>query len=111
MLPNRFNIYLHDTPAKDKFFNSTRAFSHGCIRLSQPDALAYSMLARKGMDKPAIDAIWAGGRNTRVDLPQPVPVHLVYATAYSDENGIEFRTDVYGRDRKLYSVLFGRAGS
>lgn len=111
MLPNRFNIYLHDTPAKDKFFNSTRAFSHGCIRLSRPGDLAYSMLARKGLDHAAIDAIWAGGQNTRVDLPQPVPVHLVYATAYSDENGIEFRTDVYGRDRKLYAVLFGRAGS
>ncbi len=111
MLPNRFNIYLHDTPAKDKFFNSTRAFSHGCIRLSQPGDLAYSMLARKGMDKAAIDAIWAGGQNTRVDLPQAVPVHLVYATAYSDENGIEFRTDVYGRDRKLFAALFGRAGS
>ena len=111
MLPNRFNIYLHDTPAKEKFFNSTRAFSHGCIRLSQPIQLAYSMLARKGLDKAAIDAIWAGGQNTRIDLPQAVPVHLVYATAYSDENGIEFRSDVYGRDRKLYAVLFGRAGS
>ena len=111
MLPNRFNIYLHDTPAKDKFFNSTRAFSHGCIRLSQPTELAYSMLARKGLDKVAIDSIWAGGQNTRVDLPQSVPVHIVYATAYSDENGIEFRSDVYGRDRKLYAMLFGRAGS
>ncbi len=111
MLPNRFNIYLHDTPAKDKFFNSTRAFSHGCIRLSKPAELAYSMLARKGLDKAAIDSIWAGGQNTRIDLPQAVPVHIVYATAYSDENGIEFRTDVYGRDRKLYAALFGRAGS
>jgi len=111
MLPNRFNIYLHDTPAKDKFFNTTRAFSHGCIRLSQPDELAYAMLQRVGMDKAAVDAAWAGGQNQRVDLPKPVPVHLVYATAFSSENGIEFRTDVYGRDKKLYAVLFGRAGS
>ncbi len=111
MLPNRFNIYLHDTPAKDKFFNSARAFSHGCIRLSKPIELAYSMLARKGLDKVSVDGIWAGGQNTRIDLPQAVPVHIVYATAYSDENGIEFRTDVYGRDRKLYAALFGRAGS
>ncbi len=108
MLPNRFNIYLHDTPAKDKFFNTTRAFSHGCIRLSKPVDLAYAMLARTGMDRAAVDAVWAAGQNTRVNLPQPVPVHLIYATAFSSDNGIEFRTDVYGRDRKLYAALFGK---
>ena len=111
MLPNKFNIYLHDTPAKDKFANSTRAFSHGCIRLSRPTDLAYSLLARSGMDQDAVNAVWAGGQNTRVNLPAPIPVHLIYATAFSSENGIEFRTDVYGRDRKLYEALFGRAGS
>ncbi len=111
MLPNKFNIYLHDTPAKDKFANVTRAFSHGCIRLSRPGDLAYSLLERKGMDRAAVDAIWAGGQNTRVDLPQAIPVHLIYATAFSSENGIEFRTDVYGRDRKLYEALFGRPTS
>ncbi len=108
MLPNRFDIYLHDTPAKDKFFNTTRAFSHGCIRLSKPQDLAYAMLARAGLDKPAIDAIWAGGQNQRVNLPKAVPVHIVYATAFSSDRGIEFRTDVYGRDRKLADALFGR---
>ncbi len=111
MLPNKFNIYLHDTPAKDKFANSTRAFSHGCIRLSDPTRLAYSLLERTGMDQSAVNDIWAGGQNTRVDLPKQIPVHLIYATAFSSENGIEFRTDVYGRDRKLYEALFGRAGS
>lgn len=111
MLPNKFNIYLHDTPAKDKFANSTRAFSHGCIRLSRPVDLAYSLLERTGMDRAAVDRVWAGGENTRIDLPQKIPVHLIYATAFSSENGIEFRTDVYGRDAKLYAALFGRAGS
>jgi L,D-transpeptidase YcbB len=111
MLPNKFNVYLHDTPAKDKFANVTRAFSHGCIRLSRPGDLAYSLLERTGMDQNAIDSVWAGGENTRVDLPKAIPVHLIYATAFSSENGIEFRTDVYGRDRKLYAALFGRAGS
>ena len=111
MLPNRFNIYLHDTPAKDKFANSTRAFSHGCIRLSRPADLAYSLLERTGMDQNAINAVWAGGENTRVNLPKKIPVHLIYATAFSSDNGIEFRTDVYGRDKKLYAALFGRAGS
>jgi L,D-transpeptidase YcbB len=111
MLPNKFNIYLHDTPAKDKFSNVSRAFSHGCIRLSRPGDLAYALLERTGMDQNAVDEVWAGGENTRVDLPKRIPVHLVYATAFSSENGIEFRTDVYGRDRKLYQALFGRAGS
>ena len=111
MLPNKYNIYLHDTPAKDKFANSTRAFSHGCIRLSRPVDLAYLLLERTGMDRAAVDRVWAGGENTRIDLPQKIPVHLIYATAFSSENGIEFRTDVYGRDAKLYAALFGRAGS
>ncbi len=111
MLPNKFNVYLHDTPAKDKFANTTRAFSHGCIRLSRPTDLAYALLQRTGMDKGAVDAVWAGGQNTKVALPQRIPVHLIYATAFSSENGIEFRTDVYGRDRKLYAALFGRPAS
>ncbi len=111
MLPNRFNIYLHDTPAKEKFASTTRAFSHGCIRLSRPADLAYSMLERTGMDHAAVDAVWASGQNTRVNLPQRIPVHLIYATAFSSENGIEFRTDIYGRDRKLFEALFGRPTS
>jgi murein L,D-transpeptidase YcbB/YkuD len=112
MLPNKYNIYLHDTPAKDKFANTTRAFSHGCIRLSRPTDLAYTLLAdEKGMSAADVDAIWASGQTTQVALPRKIPVHIVYATAFATDNGIEFRTDVYGRDKVLYSALFGRAGS
>jgi L,D-transpeptidase YcbB len=112
MLPNSHNIYLHDTPAKDKFASTTRAFSHGCIRLSQPAQLAYSLLGDKlGMGRSEIDNIWIDGRTTRVDLPEKIPVHLVYATAFATEKGIEFRPDVYGRDRRLYAALFGRSAS
>jgi murein L,D-transpeptidase YcbB/YkuD len=112
MLPNPHNIYLHDTPAKDKFANSTRAFSHGCIRLSRPVDLAYAMLEQEvGMSSDEVDAIWASGENTRIDFPRKIPVHVVYATAFATDNGIEFRTDVYGRDQKLYAALFGRTGS
>lgn len=112
MLPNKHNIYLHDTPAKDKFANTTRAFSHGCIRLSRPIDLAYKLLGEKnGMSPAMINAIWAGNRTTQVTLPQKIPIHIVYATAFATDNGIEFRSDVYGRDRKLYAALFGRAGS
>ncbi|MFO1033767.1 MAG: L,D-transpeptidase family protein [Hyphomicrobiales bacterium] len=109
MLPNPHNIYLHDTPAKDKFANTTRAFSHGCIRLSRPADLAYELLGDElGMSPALIDAIWASGQNKKVVLPRKIPVHIVYATAFATDNGIEFRPDVYGRDRKLYAALFGR---
>jgi L,D-transpeptidase YcbB len=112
MLPNQHNIYLHDTPAKDKFANATRAFSHGCIRLSRPDDLAYKLLGEKNnMSPEMIQDIWATQKTTKVVLPRKIPIHLVYATAFASDNGIEFRTDVYGRDRKLYAALFGRAGS
>jgi murein L,D-transpeptidase YcbB/YkuD len=112
MLPNKHNIYLHDTPAKEKFANTTRAFSHGCIRLSRPTDLAYKLLGEKnGMSPAMINAVWAGNRTTQVTLPQKIPIHIVYATAFATDNGIEFRSDVYGRDRKLYAALFGRAGS
>jgi L,D-transpeptidase YcbB len=112
MLPNPHNVYLHDTPAKDKFANSTRAFSHGCIRLSRPADLAYTMAEEQaGMSRDQVDAIWASGENTRVNFARKIPVHVVYATAFATDNGIEFRTDVYGRDQKLYAALFGRTGS
>jgi L,D-transpeptidase YcbB len=112
MLPNSHDIYLHDTPSKDKFANSTRAFSHGCIRLSRPVDLAYALLGDKlGLSQAALDATWAGGKTTKYQLPENIPVHLVYATAFATENGIEFRPDVYGRDRKLYAALFSRPSS
>jgi murein L,D-transpeptidase YcbB/YkuD len=110
MLPNQHNIYLHDTPAKDKFLETSRAFSHGCIRLSEPVALAYTVLGEEaGWSKARIDAAWAGGKTTQVPIPQHIPVHLIYASAFLGDGGlIEFRPDVYGRDRKLYNALFGR---
>lgn len=112
MLPNPYNIYLHDTPAKDKFANSTRAFSHGCIRLSRPIDLAYELLGEKaGMSRSLIDSVWATQQTKRVALPKKIPIHIVYATAFASQRGIEFRPDVYGRDRKLEAALFGRPAS
>ncbi len=112
MFPNKHNIYLHDTPAKDKFANTTRAFSHGCIRLSRPTDLAYALLGDElGMSPAIVNAIWASNQTKQIALPRKIPIHIVYATAFATDNGIEFRTDVYGRDRKLYAALFGRTGS
>ena len=113
MLPNPYNIYLHDTPSKDKFLATTRAFSHGCIRLSRPMDLAYHLVGDiAGWSKQKIDAAFAGGKTTRVRLPENIPVHLIYATAFEGDGGsIEFRPDIYGRDRKLDAALGGRPAS
>lgn len=113
MLPNPHNIYLHDTPAKDKFLATARAFSHGCIRLSRPMDLAYRLAGEiAGWSKERIDAAFASGKTTRVALPERIPVHMIYATAFEGDGGsIEFRPDVYGRDRKLDAALSGRPSS
>ena len=112
MFPNVHNIYLHDTPSKDKFASTSRAFSHGCIRLSRPIDLAHELIdGIPGWSADRVDSVLASGKNTKAVLPRKIPVHLIYATAFKGENGIEFRPDVYGRDRKLYSALFGRPAS
>ncbi len=112
MLPNKHNIYLHDTPSKDKFASTSRAFSHGCIRLSRPIDLAHTIVGEvPGWSGTRVDAVLASGVLTRVVLPRRIPVHLIYSTAFKGENGIEFRPDVYGRDRRLYNALYGRSAS
>ena len=113
MMPNQHNIYLHDTPAKDKFLQTARAFSHGCIRLSRPVDLAYALVPDLGgWSKERMDAAWASGKTTRAIFTDRIPVHLIYGTAFKGDAGmIEFRPDVYGRDRKLYNALFGRPTS
>ncbi len=107
MFPNKWNIYLHDTPSKSLFQKEVRAFSHGCIRLGQPFEFAYTLLARQS-DDPQGDfrQYLNSGRETTVPLEQPVPVHLVYFTAWPSPRGeIEYRRDVYGRDARVFDAL------
>jgi murein L,D-transpeptidase YcbB/YkuD len=112
MMPNKHNIYLHDTPSKDKFLQTTRAFSHGCIRLSQPVAMAYALSPDTGWSKAKMDQAWKNGKMVRAKINDHIPVHLIYGTAFKGDAGqIEFRPDVYGRDRKLYNALFGKQTS
>nr|WP_245882762.1 L,D-transpeptidase family protein [Yoonia sediminilitoris] len=111
MFPNRYNIYLHDTPAKSLFGREVRAFSHGCIRLNDPFDFAYALLAKQvGNPEEFFQATLRTGRETRVDLDQPVPVHLVYRTAFTQADGrMQYRRDVYGRDARIWNAL-ARAG-
>jgi len=101
IFPNPYSVYLHDTNHPELLAQAKRFRSHGCVRISDALNLA-RMLLRDDAAWPEarIDAVIAGGRNTRVPLVAPVPVHLVYDTAWVDDRGIvQFRDDVYGRDR------------
>lgn len=110
MFPNQFNVYLHDTPAESLFARATRSFSHGCVRVEDPVALAQYLLR----DQPEWtaehirEAMHAGEERT-VKLKTPVPVYLGYWTArVRPDNTVQFRPDVYGIDRRLSARLEDR---
>lgn len=107
MFPNKYNIYLHDTPQKNLFAREVRAFSHGCIRLADPFDFAYALLAKQEEDPKAFfHRVLRTGKETKVNLEQSVPVHLIYRTAYIGPKGaVQYRRDVYDRDRKIWEAL------
>lgn len=107
MFPNSHDIYLHDTPSRSQFHQSTRAFSSGCIRVQKPVALAELLLQHNaGWNRARIERVIASGRNRAVMLATPVPVHLVYLTAWMGRDGqVHFRNDLYSRDAQLVAAL------
>ncbi len=107
MFPNKYNIYLHDTPQKHLFARETRAYSHGCIRLAQPFDFAYTILARQEDNpKDYFHRVLNTGKETKVVLEQKIPVHIIYRTAFANTKGeVEYRRDIYGRDAKIWSAL------
>jgi murein L,D-transpeptidase YcbB/YkuD len=106
MFPNDFNVYMHDTPSKSKFESASRYFSHGCLRLKDPLRMAEVLLEQEGWDRKRIDAVVASGKNTIVKLKQKIPVYIVYLTAFANKDGtVQFREDVYGRDKILAEAL------
>ncbi len=114
MFPNRFNIYLHDTPAKSLFTRPERTFSHGCIRVQDPNLLAeYVLQGTAGWDRARIEEAIASGERSIVTLQQPLPVHISYLTSWVNKDGsVHFRNDVYDRDAALAKALHGaRAGN
>ena len=101
-------MYFHDTPAKSLFERDKRAFSHGCIRLSQPQQMA-EWLLRNDPAWPAskIDDAMNAGTEKFVKLKDPVPVFILYYTAWvSDLGELNFREDVYGHDKSLVQKMF-----
>ncbi|WP_286196815.1 L,D-transpeptidase family protein [Tropicibacter sp. R15_0] len=107
MFPNKYNIYLHDTPSQHLFAREVRTFSHGCIRLDDPHDFAYALLAKQH-DDPVnyFKRILNSRQETHVDLEVDVPVHLIYRTAFTKAKGqMNYRPDVYGRDAKIWNAL------
>jgi murein L,D-transpeptidase YcbB/YkuD len=100
---NKFDVYLHDTPSKEYFARDDRHISHGCIRIENPRDLAALVM---GQPRVAIDEAIATGNTTRTPVPKPVPVFVVYETAFADADGkLQFRPDVYRRDTEIWQAL------
>ena len=103
LFPNDFNIYLHDTPARELFDKDVRAFSHGCIRVEKPNELAQLVL---GWDATRVEqGMQEGGDNRTVKLPKKIPVYIVYGTAYLRDGQLHFGNDLYHRDDQLVKAM------
>jgi len=102
LFPNTHNVYLHDTPADALFERTGRAFSHGCVRVEEPEALAqYLLRDDPAWDLASIRAAMNTGIEKHVRLTTTIPVHIVYFTAWVDDaKGLHFTPDVYGYDKK-----------
>jgi murein L,D-transpeptidase YcbB/YkuD len=108
MFPNRFNIYLHDTPSRELFERERRTLSHGCVRVEDPVQLAGFVLDQQdgwdeGRIKQTLDDSAKGSRV--VSLEKPLPVYLLYLTAFVRDGQVQFRNDPYGKDRRALARL------
>jgi L,D-transpeptidase YcbB len=103
IFPNDNNVYLHSTPAQSLFGRARRDFSHGCIRVEDPKALAAWVLRNNpGWTKERIEAAFQAGKEQQVNLARTIPVLIVYSTAVAEEDGqVFFFDDIYGHDKAL----------
>ena len=107
VFPNKFDVYLHDTPAHSLFSQVERDFSHGCVRVEKPVELAQWVLRDQPEWTPQkIEAAMHAGREQHVALKHGIPVYIVYATAWADEAGrLIFADDIYGHDTRQRALL------
>jgi murein L,D-transpeptidase YcbB/YkuD len=110
MFPNQFDVYLHDTPADSLFVRAARSYSHGCVRLEQPMALAqYVLRDQPEWTKERIEEAMHAGEEKHVKLKEAIPVYLGYWTARVSADGVlQFRKDIYGIDSRLTGLLADR---
>src|SRR5712691_87024 len=107
--PNKYLVYQHDTPDKNLFAESKRAFSHGCMRVENPIVYAEKLLSielpKEGYTQDKIRKMFSGNE-INIDFPKPLPVHITYQTVFVDDNGkLEIREDIYGRDARVLQAL------
>lgn len=112
MFPNRYSVYLHDTPSRSLFSKPKRLYSSGCVRVERPWELAELVLNDpEHWNKERFESIVASKRTRRVDLKEPLPVVLAYWTAEAGADGaVKFREDVYARDAAVLSALYDEHG-
>jgi murein L,D-transpeptidase YcbB/YkuD len=106
-IPNRYDVYLHDTPARQLFALSNRAFSHGCMRIEKPVELAAWLLRdRPEWTRDRIVQESQRGIETSIDVTKPLAVHVLYWTAFVDDAGeLHFAPDIYHRDPRLDAAM------
>lgn len=106
MFLNKYHVYLHDTPAGSLFAEAQRDFSHGCIRIQRPIDLAVYLLQDPLWDRGAVLLALDDAVDRTVPLPEPIPIHLLYWTAWAKGDGtIQFRRDIHGQDAPLLKAL------
>jgi murein L,D-transpeptidase YcbB/YkuD len=109
VMPNPYNVYLHDTPSKSLFSRETRAFSHGCIRVGDAIGFAATLL-EPGKNRQEVDAVVKRGATVTVDLPERLPVYVAYFTAAPGSDGqVRFLPDIYGRDGQVRTTSLREA--
>lgn len=110
MFPNKYSVYLHDTPQKGLFEEMERSFSSGCIRLEEPFKLAEYILKKNNMWEPEkIEKILTSEEETKIDLTEKIPIHLIYMTSWVNDNEqLHFRNDIYNRDKNLIEALYAQ---
>ncbi|XOB61011.1 L,D-transpeptidase family protein [Campylobacterota bacterium DY0563] len=110
LFPNRYSVYLHDTPYKNLFNETNRAFSHGCIRLSKPKELLKAIAKEETkIDLNKSEEILKEKDRVDIELDKKIPVHIVYLTSWIDDNGIiQFRNDIYNLDKIQEKILYNQ---
>ena len=107
IFPNKYSVYLHDTPSRGLFNRQDRAFSHGCIRTEDKWGLLMSLMDDPevwNMDK--INEILKSGKTTTINLPKPINIYLIYlTTAVDQENNLMFMKDIYKRDKAVLKAM------
>lgn len=113
VFPNSFDVYLHDTPNRRLFEQEKRSFSHGCIRVENPEELAVTLLGgNPGKFSREILEAMESGQTRQIRLPQPVSIYILYFTAWADAEGaVQFRRDIYKQDEPLAEILEKRGAA